>query len=112
MDLARAAAFVEANADPLDRARLRALLGGETAPADALPRANDDGGFPASWSGADSSLDATCAMLDRLSDLGDAAATPRARAILFVQARRRIDGWWEEDASLAAPAPEWLTPGD
>jgi hypothetical protein len=112
MDPARAAAFVEANADPLDRARLRALLDGETAPADALPRANDDGGFPASWSGDDSSLDATCTMLDRLSDLGNAAATLRARAILFVQARRRIDGWWEEDASLAAQAPPWLTPGD
>jgi hypothetical protein len=112
MDLARAGAFVEANADPLDRARLRALLHGEPAPPEALPRANDDGGFPAFWSGDHSSLDATCAMLDRLSDLGDAAATLRARAILFVQARRRLDGWWEEDASLAAKAPPWAMPGD
>ena len=112
MDLARAAAFVEADADPLDRARLRALLHGEMPPAEALPRANDDGGFPAFWSGADSSLDATCAMLDRLSDLGDASATLRARAILFVQARRRTDGWWEEDASLADRAPPWAKPGD
>jgi hypothetical protein len=113
MDLARAAAFVEANAGPLDRARLRALLHGETAAPEALPRANDDGGFSASWSGDDSSLDATCSMLDRLSDLGDEAATLRARAILFLQARRRADGWWEEeDASLTAQAPPWATPGD
>jgi hypothetical protein len=112
MDLARAAAFVEANADPLDRARLHALLHGETAPSEALPRANDDGGFSASWSGEDSSLDATCFMLDRLSDLGDEAATTRARAILFLQARRCADGWWAEDASLAERAPPSSMPGD
>jgi hypothetical protein len=93
MDLVSAAAFVEADGAPLDRARLRALLHGETAPPKALPHANDDGGFSAFWSGEDSSLDATCFMLDRLSDLGDEAATIRARAILFLQAHRHRDGW-------------------
>ena len=112
MDLVSAAAFVEADGAPLDRARLRALLHGETAPPEALPRANDDGGFPAFWSGGASSLDATCSMLDRLSDLGDEAATIRARAILFLQAHRHRDGWWEEDASFAEQAPPWTRPGD
>jgi len=112
MDLVSAAAFVEADGNPLDRARLRALLHGETAPPEALPRANDDGGFSAFWSGEDSSLDATCFMLDRLSDLGDEAATIRARAILFLQAHRHRDGWWEEDASLAERAPPSARAGD
>jgi hypothetical protein len=112
MDLVRAAAFVETAGSPLDRARLRALLHGEPATPEALPRANDDGGYSASWSGEASSLDATCSALDRLSDLGDEAATLRARAILFLQARRRRDGWWQEDPSLAAQAPPWAMPGD
>ena len=112
MDLDRAAAFVEAGGSPLDRARLRALLDGEPATAGALPRANDDGGFPSSWSGESSSLDATCFVLDQVSDFGDEAATLRARAILFLQAHRARDGWWQEDASLAAAAPEWARPGD
>ena len=112
MDLDRAAAFVEAGASPLDRARLRALLHGEPAPAEALPRANDDGGFSALWSGETSSLDATCFVLDQVSDLGEEAATLRARAILFLQAHRARDGWWHEDASLAAAAPEWARPGE
>jgi hypothetical protein len=112
MDLARAAAFVEADADPFDRARLRALLHGETAPPEALPHGNHDGGFSAPWSGEDSSLDATCLALDRLSDLGDEAGTLRARALLFLQAHRRGDGWWEEDAALAERAPPWARPGD
>ena len=112
MDLVSAAAFVQADGAPLDRARLRALLHGEAAPPEALPPANDDGGFSAFWSGEESSLDATCAMLDRLSDLGDEAATIRARAILFLQAHRHRDGWWAEDASLAERAPPWARPGD
>ena len=112
MDLARAAAFVETGGNALDRARLRALLHGEPAPPEALPRANDDGGYSAVWSGEASSLDATCSMLDRLSDLGDEAATPRARAILFLQARRQRDGWWQEDPSPAAQAPPRAMPGD
>jgi len=112
MDLARAAAFVEAGGDPLERARLHAILRGEPAPPEALPRANDDGGFAAFWSGGASSLDATCAVLDRLSDLGDEAATLRTRAVLFLQARRAEDGWWQENASLADTAPAWARPGD
>jgi len=112
MDLDRAAAFVEAGGSSLDRARLRALLHGEPAPAEALPRANDDGGFSSSWSGEASSLDATCFVLDQVSDLGEEAATLRARAILFLQAHRARDGWWQEDPSLAAAAPEWARPGD
>lgn len=112
MDLVRAAAFVETDGNPFEQARLRALLHGEPAPPEALPRANDDGGYSAFWSGEASSLDATCFALDQLSDLGDEAATLRARAILFLQARRQRDGWWQEDASLAAQAPPWAMPGD
>jgi len=101
MDLDRAAAFVEAGGSPLARARLRALLHGEPAPPEALPRANDDGGFTARGSGGASSLDATCFTLDQVSDLGDEAATLRARAILFLQAHRQRDGCWQESEDEA-----------
>ena len=102
MDLDRAAAFVEAGGSPLERARLRALLHGGPAPPEALPRANDGGGFPARWSPRASSLDATCLVLDQVSDLGDEAATLRARAILFLQAHRQRDGCWQESEDEAA----------
>ena len=74
-DLERAQAYVRENGDPLALGRLEALLGGEPN-ADAIAALaegqNEDGGWPATWSGEVSSLDATCYRLDHAVDLGDA----------------------------------------
>jgi hypothetical protein len=115
VDIERAADFVRGEGDVLARGRLAALLGGEAdgeAVALLVAGQNDDGGWPADWSDGASSLDATCYRLDHAVDLGDAVAEPVVRALDFLAARRGDDGFWEEDASLAAAAPPWAKPGD
>jgi hypothetical protein len=115
VDIDRAADFVRGEDDVLARGRLEALLGGtpdEAATALLADGQNEDGGWPAEWSEGASSLDATCYRLDHAVDLGEAVAEPVARALDFLAARRGDDGFWEEDASLAAAAPPWAKPGD
>jgi hypothetical protein len=47
--------------------------------------------------------------MDDLSALGRPAAQ---RALRWLAARQRPDGYWDEDPSLADSAPPWATPGD
>ena len=100
--------------DALALGRLETLLGG--APNDEAIAAlaegqNEDGGWPATWSGerARSTRPATGSTTPTTS------ATrwrSRWRALDFLAARRGDDGFWEEDASLREVAPPWAKPGD
>jgi hypothetical protein len=114
-DLERATAYVREHGDALALGRLEALLGGEPN-ADAVAALadgqNPDGGWPATWSGEVSSLDATCYRLDHAVDLGDAVTGPVGRALDFLAERRGDDGFWEEEVSLREVAPPWAKPGD
>jgi hypothetical protein len=117
----RAADYMRGHGGPFDRARFAALTGGGLLAAE--PDANDglaalappepqnsDGGWPAFWSGGASSLDATCFMLDQLSDLDDARTTANVSAALeFIEAAQSPDGTWREGQSDRTP--EWLMPG-
>jgi hypothetical protein len=116
VDLERAAAYVEAHGDALERGRLHTLLGNGPPPAEAVEALQHgqqpDGGWPAFWSGEESSLDATCFRIDQAEDLGAPAAELVERGLRFITARQQDDGGWEEDAALASAAPAWARPGD
>ena len=115
-DLERAAAFVEAYGDSLERGRLLCLLHDVAPPAEAIDALRDgqqpDGGWPAYWSGEESSLDATCFRIDQAEDLGASAAELVERGLRFIAGRQRDDGSWEEEAELVDAAPAWARPGD
>ena len=115
-DVERAAAFVEANGDALERGRLNCIIHNGAPPAEALEALREgqgpDGGWPAYWSGEESSLDATCFRIDQAEDLGAPAAELVARGLHFIAARQDDDGTWEESAELVAAAPSWARPGD
>ena len=76
LDLKQAETYVREHGDALALGRLETLLGGspnDEAIAKLAEGQNEDGGWPATWSGEQSSLDATCYRLDHAEDLGDAA---------------------------------------
>jgi len=115
----RAARYIRVQGAEFDLARFAALTGGEyggpgsEAPAGPLappePQ-NPDGGWAAPWSQGASSLDATCFLLDLLSDLDDARTTADVSAALdFIEAAQLPDGTWREGPSDRTP--EWLMPG-
>ena len=114
-DLDAATAYVASHGDDLECARLDALLGaGRDDASVVLVATRDqqaDGGFPASWSAGDSSLDATCYRLSWLSDLGSAGIPALARAVDFLAGHQRSDGSFEE-ATAVADMPPWTRPGD
>lgn len=148
--IARAAQFIRGGADRFAEARLtslisvagraaaglsglQAVLGGGAAGAGERPAPpepqNPDGGWAAPWSAGASSLDATCFLLDQLSDfgvpgvgpiLGAAAADPVAdagavpgvdftAALGFLTAAQLPDGSWSE--GLSDLTPRWMMPG-
>jgi len=115
----RAARYIRAHGEDFDLARFAALTGGaysgpgaqDAAGALAPPEPqNPDGGWAAPWSHGASSLDATCFLLDLLSDLDDARTTADVSAALeFIEAAQLPDGTWREGPSDRTP--EWLMPG-
>jgi hypothetical protein len=117
----RAADYIRGHAGLFDRARFSALTGvefaefgvgadGRPAPLEPPEPQNPDGGWAAPWSGGASSLDATCFMLDQLSDLDDARTTADVSAALdFIRSAQSPDGTWREGPSDRTP--EWLMPG-
>ena len=118
IDFDRAAAWVRAHGGAFDRARLDMLLEvGRPLSSDLRQRflagRRADGGWAPFWAPDYSSLDATCFRLAQCEGLGitfeDADC---ARAVVFLRARQRADGSWEEDAGVAELAPPWATPGE
>lgn len=108
--------FVVAHGDAVDRARLSWLRTGTPAQPELLASAefgqSAQGGWPAFWADDVPSVDATCFRLAELDDLG-ALGRPAARnALDWLANRQQPDGTWEEDESLAEPAPVWAKPGD
>jgi hypothetical protein len=97
-DLAAALAFIDAHASG---GRVRAIRKDQ----------NQDGGWPAFWSGGVSSLDATCYALDRLESLGEDAWRDE-RAATFLLGRRHTDGSLSESEAIADTAPPWADPRD
>lgn len=121
-ELTQAVEFVATHGDAFARARARALIPDTIADlipdslADVLASAcadqHPDGGFPATWSGDRSSLDATCFRLSQLVDFPIDAAIPIDQAIRFIASKQRRDGAFEEDADFGGSTPAWARPHD
>src|SRR6266540_2360815 len=115
-DIDGAIGYVVAHGDPVDRARLSYLRSGIAPPAEVLAKVEMGqaarGGWPAFWAGDVASIDATCFRLAELDDLGALDREPARKALVWLAARQRPDGTWEEDESLADAAPVWARPGD
>jgi hypothetical protein len=116
VDIDAAVGFVVARGDAVDRARLSHLRTGALPPADVYEHVEmgqaTSGGWPAQWAGDVASVEATCFRLAELDDLDGLTRPAAKRALDWLAARQRLDGWWEEDAALAAVAPPWARPGD
>lgn len=112
----QAIAFVQANGNDRDLARLAYVVAGKRpfpaiiAQFAASQRA--DGGWTPFWAEI-SSVDATCYQLTQLEQLGlDASEPVVARVLAFLRQRQRADGAWEEETAVADQAPPWAKPGD
>lgn len=117
MNIQAAIAFVRANGEPVEQARLDYLLNGEP-PDPAIIRQlfagqRTDGGWNPFWAPDYSSLDATCFRLAQAEQFGMAAQEPAVRdALTFLEHRQRDDGSWEEEEAVAQLAPPWAAPGN
>jgi hypothetical protein len=116
-DQSKAIAYVEANGDIVEQARLRYLLERRPPPAAALRQLYNaqqpDGGWTPFWAPDYSSVDATCFRLSQAWELGlGIEELAVADALRFLIVRQREDGSWEEEAEAAGVAPPWATPGD
>jgi hypothetical protein len=112
-----AVAYVNERGTAVERARLRYLLHGESAPADVREQfergQRGDGGWSPAWAGDYSSVDATCFQLAQADQLGLDRRSPLfIDAVRFLAERQRADGYWEEEGDVADAAPPWAQPGD
>ena len=114
----RAAAFIRAHGDELDRIRLDRMIGKGAVLADAQKQRffagqRSDGGWPPFWAPDYSGLDATCYRLAQGEGLEiPLRRPPFRRAIDFLRSCQRPDGSWEEDEAMRDPAPMWAIPGE
>ncbi|MEM7116634.1 MAG: prenyltransferase/squalene oxidase repeat-containing protein [Chloroflexota bacterium] len=113
----QAIAFVRAEGNGVELARLALLRDGKRPSADILAQFSSsqqpDGGWSPFWAADYSSLDATCYHLTQLDQLGaDASEIVVRRALDFLQRRQRTDGTWEEETAISEQAPPWAKPGD
>lgn len=115
-DIDTAIGFVVARGDAVERARLSYLRTGKLPAAEIYDNLEagqtPTGGWPAHGGHGVASIDATCFRLAELDDLGGLSRPPAKRALDWLASRQRLDGFWEEDASLEASAPPWAKPGD
>ena len=116
-ELSAAMAYVNERGTAVERARLRYLLHGESAPADVREQfergQRGDGGWSPPWAADYSSVDATCFQLAQADQLGlDRRSSLFIDAVRFLAERQRADGYWEEEADVADAAPLWATPGE
>jgi hypothetical protein len=116
MELARAIAFVEQHATPLQQARLQYILKGMPVTpkirAQLFADQQNDGGWAPFWAASYTALDATCYRLAQAEALGlvpTAQETQRACDLLI--ARQRSDGSWDETPPADVELPSWITPG-
>jgi hypothetical protein len=116
VDIDAAVGFVVARGDAVDRARLSRLRTGAIPSTDIFEHVErgqtPSGGWPAQWAADIASVDATCFRLAELDDLDGLSRPAATRALDWLAARQRLDGWWEEDATLEDVAPSWAKPGD
>lgn len=117
MNTKAAAEFVEQRGDAAERARLRYILAGEPATADAIRQAlagqRADGGWQPAWAPDYSSLEATCQRLARAEQLGLGTGEPALmRGLLCLAQRQQGDGAWEEEPEVDSMAPAWDKPGN
>jgi len=113
----RAADYIQGHGGPFDLDRFSALLAATNRkseqtgiPAAPEPPQNIDGGWPAAWSEGASSLDATCHMLDLLSDFSSPPpAVDIPAALAFLTSTQLDDGTWREGPSHRTP--DALMPG-
>lgn len=104
--VSRAARYIRAHGGSFDQARLDALTkqAGELGPIVPPIAQNPDGGWPAPWSAGESSLEATCLLLDELSDLPEnAASVDVPAAVIFLLDAQSPDGTWQEAPSDRTP---------
>jgi hypothetical protein len=116
VDIDAAIGYVVARGDAVDRARLSFLRTGVTPSGEIIHHVEagqtPTGGWPAQGGGDVASIDATCFRLGELGDLDGLGRPAATRALDWLAARQRLDGFWEEDAALADVAPPWAKPGD
>jgi hypothetical protein len=115
-DIDAAIGYVVARGDAVDRARLSYLRTGNHPAAEIFEHVETGqtptGGWPAQWGGDVASIDATCFRLAELDDLGGLSRQSAKRALDWIASRQRLNGFWEEDSTLADVAPPWAKPGD
>jgi hypothetical protein len=109
--------YVYERGTAVERARLRYLLHGESAPADVREQfergQRGDGGWSPPWAAEYGSVDATCFQLAQADQLGLDRRSPLfIDAVRFLAERQRADGYWEEEADVADAAPPWAQPGE
>jgi hypothetical protein len=116
VDIDAAIGFVVARGDAVDRARLSYLRTGNGPGAELLEPIEAGqtatGGWPAQWGAGVASVDATCFRLAELDDLGALDRPAARRALNWLAKHQRLDGFWEEDATLKNEAPPWAMPGE
>ena len=105
-----AVAYVNERGTAVERARLRYLLYGESAPTDVREQfergQRGDGGWSPPWATEYSSVDATCFQLAQADQLGFDRRSPLfIDAVRFLAERQRADGYWEEETEVADAAP-------
>lgn len=116
IDLDRAVAYIQNEGQPVEHARLAAILHGEPPSdqhvAELTAGQRDDGGWSPFWAADYSSVDATCFRLAQAEQLGlDTNTESIQRAVAFLKSRQHPDGYWEEDESVAESPPPWAMPG-
>lgn len=118
--IGRAVDYIRGHGEPFHLARLSALFaalplksptnGRLHIPVPPEIDQNSDGGWPARWSEGASSLDATCFILDQLSDFTvPPPAVDIPAALAFLTSAQLDDGTWREGPSHRTP--DWLMPG-
>ncbi len=101
--LARAELAWLLRATPFHEDQTRALMAGQRA----------DGAWEPAWAPGHSGVDATCYGIARALTRGMPIDAPQLQAAaLFLAARQREDGAFEETPTLASVAPPWAMPGD
>lgn len=117
IDLEKAAKFVIENANPIEEARLRAIIAGQPAGDDVIEafrkEQSEEGGWHPFWSSEYISIDATCFRLAQLESLGVTEHQPVfEKALDFLEDAQQSSGHWEETPDAPDTLPPWLSPGD